>query len=224
MKKIFLIVLMTLVIGLTGCSNQNSGNINSNKVWSQSIGYDFIAFGVQNFYDTDQFDVLNLTDEQLNKLTHPLNDNELTLLTARDVENMRILTDAQLTELIEYCDAVDCENIKISFIRIDNQDIIRITNLNVVKDRLLDKGYTYNLDFDSSVLNFDDIVDAACDALQVDDIDSLVLNTTSTGIFLSGYENANNVSTLNFYVLNAETDGTYINAYNGFATFDLQIS
>lgn len=224
MKKIFIIVLLTLVIGLTGCSNQNSGNINPNKVWSQSTGYDFIAFGVQHFYETDQFDVLNLTDVELNQLAYPLNNNNIVLLTARDVENMRILSDAQLTELNDYCDAVNCENIKISFIRIDNQDVIRITNLNVIKDSLLDKGYSYNLDFDSTVLDFDDIVYAACNALQVDTINSLVLNTTSTGIFLRGYENENNVSTLNFYVLNADTDGTYINAYNGFATFDLEIS
>jgi len=86
------------------------------------------------------------------------------------------------------------------------KQIIWITNLGWIDNKEVREELGYNLFYESKILDFDDILDAAKEAAKVDEFDKSFLNDDFTGIFMHGYSKNEEEIVLNFYVMELDVE------------------
>jgi len=220
MKKIvsIILVVITLLI-LTSCKNEeNGGSISPGKNYAKVFKLDFIAFGVSHELETWGFgtipdDRVDLSEIDMEYIYSPLGRNRLSLLTKEDIIKLGILDEAQRGDFENYVERSKSNAFKIGFcISNDTESenygkqIIWITCLDWIIDKEVRKEVGYNLFYESKILDFDDILDAAKDAVQVDGFSWEFLNSSFTGIFLHDYLNTEETTILNFYVIKLDVE------------------
>ena len=234
MKKIFFTMLCFLALGLVACNKEpdfHGGNISTKKNYDISFDYDYVAFGVNRF-NADALEISGLDSGDIELINKPLN-SETRLLMKDDLLALGLLSDNQELDFIDYCEATGCNYFKLSLVIPNDPDsadygkqLIRFTNLENLTNAQINAGYSYNLEYESTILSFDSIINAAKAALSVASIDSFVLNSDSTGIFLWDYETNGGVVTLKFFVINAmigtDAGGTFVDDFT-MEWFDLQL-
>jgi len=233
-KKIIFTMLCFLALGLVACNKEpgfHGGNISTKKDYDISFDYDFVAFGVNRF-DADALEISGLDAEDITLINKPLS-SETRLLMKNDLLSLGLLNVDQELDFIDYCEATGGNYFKLSLVIPNDPDsvdygkqLIRLTNLENLTNAQINAGYSYNLEYESTILSFDQIINAAKAALSIASIDSFVLNSDSTGIFLWDYEANEGVVTLKFFVINAivgtDAGGTYVDDFT-MEWFDLQL-
>lgn len=234
MKKIIFALLCLLALGLVACNKEpdfHGGNISTKKNYDISFDYDYVAFGVNRF-DAEAMEISGLDTGDITLINKPLN-SETRLLMKDDLLSLGLLSDDQELDFIDYCEATGCNYFKLSLVIPNDPDsadygkqLIRFTNLENLTNAQINAGYSYNLEYESTILSFDSIINAAKAALSVASIDSFVLNNDCTGIYLWDYETNQGVVTLKFFVINAivgtDAGGTYVDDFT-MEWFDIQL-
>lgn len=233
-KKIIFALLCLMAFGMAGCEKDpgyHGGNISLNKDFDISFEYDYIAFGVNRF-NAEGLSSSGLDSEDIERMNKPLNDDTRPLMKD-DVLSLGLLNDNQKQDFLDYCESTNCAYFKLSLIIPNDSEaadfgkqMIRLTNLENLTDEQIEDGFSYNIFYESTILDFDQLVNAACEALSVSNIDPFVLNNSDTGIYLWNYENVKDTVTLKFFVINArvlnENSETYLDQYT-MEWFDIQL-
>ncbi|MFA5420374.1 MAG: hypothetical protein WC341_18110 [Bacteroidales bacterium] len=232
-KKIMFALLSILAFGLVACDKGpdfNGGNISPNKNYDASLDFDFIAFGVNRF--SSGLSISGVDAEGMALINKPLN-SETRLLSKDDLLALGLLNENQKQDFVAYCEATGCTHFKLSLVIPNDPEsddygkqMIRVTNLDCLTDEQIENGFSYNILYESTILDFDQLVNAACTALGVASIDPFVLNSDSTGIYLWNYEISGDAVTLKFFVINAvvssDSHGSYVDDLT-LEWFDLQL-
>jgi len=229
-----MLALMSLMaFGLVACDKGpdfNGGNISPLKNYDDSFDYDFIAFGVNRF--SNDLSISGIGAEEMARINQPLN-SDTRLLMKDDLLALGLLNENQKQDFIAYCESTGCNYFKLSLVIPNDpqsddygKQMIRITNLETLTDEQIEEGFSYNIQYESTILVFEQLVNAACAALGVVSIDPFVLNSDVTGIYLWDYEISNEAVTLKFYVINAivgtDSGGTYVDQLT-MEWFDIQL-
>src|SRR5690606_969115 len=86
------------------------------------------------------------------------------------------------------------------------KQIIWITNLGWIENKEVREELGYNLFYESKILDFNYILEAAKDEAKVDEFSKSFLNDDFTGIYLHNYSKVEEETILNFYVMMLEEE------------------
>lgn len=222
MKKIVsIIVLVISLFTLGACTNnneKNGGSISPYKQYAETLKLDFITFGVTHEFVTWGFGTIpdttiDISEIDMEYLRSPLGRDRLSLLSKEDIINLGILDEEQRENFEYYTEQSESNAFKIAFcISNDTESenygkqIIWITNLDWIDNQEIREELGYVLFYESKILDFYDILQAAKVAAQVDEFSQPFLNNDWTGIFLHNYSTTEENTILNFYVMTLEEE------------------
>jgi hypothetical protein len=234
------------VVSLVSCSDDiPTGNINPYKTYDQyTTEYDYIAFGIQHQNPKD-LALLGLNEDEIEYLTSQFGKNPgniedgwssftSTFLCKNDIINLGILNNSQQAEFESYCERTKSNAFNIAFIipKDENSNnfgkqIINIRNLNSISESLQEDGLGYHLYFESTILDYNQIINEAKNVLNCEIISRILLNDTFGGIYLHHYSVSEEKLILNFYVIGAdviiEDEETYLD-HNILKWFEIVIT
>lgn len=220
MKKIvsIILVVITLLI-LTSCKNEeNGGSINPGKNYAEVFKLDFISFGVTHklaswSVDTIQDNGIDISEIDMEYLRAPLGRDGSSALSKDDIINLGILDEEQKEDFEDYTERSKNNAFKIGFCISNDtasenygKQIIWITNLGWIENKEVREELGYNLFYESKILDFNYILEAAKDEAKVDEFSKSFLNDDFTGIYLHNYSKVEEETILNFYVMMLEEE------------------
>lgn len=222
MKKIAsIIVLVIFLFMFTACTenkDNSGGSISPNKTYSEELKLNFVSFGITHQLTSLSADDIrksgiDISELDLEYLRSPLGNLGLTSLSKNDIINLRILDEQQKEDFEDYVERSKNNTFKIGFCISNDPEsenygkqIIWITNLGWIDNKEVREELGYNLFYESKILDFDDILDAAKEAAKVDEFDKSFLNDDFTGIFMHGYSKNDEEIVLNFYVMELDVE------------------
>lgn len=201
MKKIFLVMFLSIIWLLAACKkNESNGhNISPYKNYSETTKLDFIAFGVNHRLESWGFGTtldpsIDLTDIDMAYIHSPLGRDRLSMLNKEDIINLNVLDSYQKDDFLNYIYQTNSNNFNISFCisndlnsKYFKKQIIKITNLDYIKSEKVSNQLGYHLFYESNKLDLNKIIQAAELATKAT-FTQTFLNDDFTGIFLHSYE------------------------------------
>jgi len=219
MKKIFSFIFIFFIFFIcAGCefellSDVNPHSPNPYKGNFEGSGFDCIAFAGQHFLqyrlsNGEPNEDVEFSDDEIEYICSPFGRSNKNSPFKIDILGMNILNDEQKQDFEYYCKITGANHFKMAFCISNDinseyygKQIIWLVNLTVFKSQKILDEFGQTLYYESTILDFNKILDAAKISTSLDEISQQLLNNYWSGIFLHNYQNKDNEITLNFYMI-----------------------